>query len=265
MTKDILRFVVAVIVGTLVAVWLVAVHPRTAEEMNIRPSSSADCTYAFQGATWDANEATRTVSVVGDSVVGQAGPPMSTMGQQRCHTVDVWALSGGAPCDLLSEYGSHMLAVAPSRVTLAFVGNATSPCMMAHMGWSDTPATLTQAQQDSIAYWYEVDLRAMIRWNLDHNIRTYILLPMQMQQGTWHGQMTTELISRYNHAADSYGGVSVDDSARNELTPGGVYRATVTVNGQARRLRHTDGTHLAAPYGTWSYASAVLGTILLDL
>src|SRR5882757_4976731 len=253
MIKTFTTFIAALIAGAAVTAWLATSHatqPGPAVENPVLRAAS-DCTYPFHDATWDNGEAPTSVNYVGDSLMGQVGPELTLLGQQRCHTSDVWANPGSAPCDFGPDYGSHIQPLAPRNVSFGFVGNATSACMLAHLGWAYIPAHLTADQISLIGYWYEVDLRALVRWNLANNIRTFLILPPEMNRGTWHGQMTDELIARYTRIADSYGGVGVDDGPRTVLTPGGVYRATVTLDGHAVTLRHTDGTHLAAPMGTW--------------
>jgi hypothetical protein len=198
------------------------------------------------------------VQYVGDSVLGQAGAVLTALGQQRCHTIRVWAVAGAAPCDVLDGYGAQLANSRPSVVSFAFIGNATSSCMVQRMGWSRPPAHLTPDQVERIGYWYEADLRVLIRWNLAHGLKTLLVLPMQMDSGTWHGQMTDELISRYTRIAHEYRAVDVDDGPRDALTPGGVYRAGITVDGVPVAVRHRDGTHLAAPAGTWTWAAAAL-------
>jgi hypothetical protein len=254
-------FLASLLTGTLTVAALIVTHPSAPGPVENPVLRAKDaCTYPYQGATWDQNEAPSTVEYVGDSLTAQVGPVLTTLGGQRCHTIDVWATPGGAPCDFLPGYGAHTAAVAPRWVSIGFVGNATSQCMLDHIGWSRPPAHLTADQVSLIGYWYETDLRAMVRWNLANNIRTLLILPPQMNRGTWHGQMTDELIARYQRVAAAYGGVGVDDGPRDALTPGGVYRQSVSVAGVDVPVRHTDGTHLHAPYGTWLYASAALIT-----
>lgn len=228
---------------------------------------SADvCSYPFEGASWDANEAPRHAILIGDSVAGQVSGVVPALAAQRCHTVDVWAVSGAAPCDFLTDYGTRLTGADPaeplrlSRVTLAFVGNATSPCMLDHLKQSGViaddatrpPATLTAEQVASIGYWYEVDMRAMVRWDLAHNMQTVLVLPPEMNRGTWHGQVNDELIRRYTTIGDAYGGTGASALPRDVLG-GNVY--TPTIGGAP--VRATDGTHLASPLGQQLYAAAV--------
>lgn len=233
-------------------------------------SRSADtCSYPFAGGSWDANEPPRHSYLIGDSVVGQVSGVVPVLAAQRCHTINVWALSGAAPCDFLADYGGRLstsdpaeppAAVPLSRVVLAFVGNATSPCMIEHLKDSGViaadatrpPATLTATQIATIGYWYEVDLRAMVRWNLAHNLQTVLVLPPEMNRGTWHGQVNDQLIGRYTTIGNAYGGVWVSAAARTAVG-GDTY--TPTIDGL--QVRHTDGTHLAAPLGQSLYAAAV--------
>lgn len=259
-----LAFALTLLIGVAVATYLAASHaeqPNPPENPVLRAATDA-CAYPFETATWNRDDAPSTVEYVGDSVLAQVAPLLKTIGEQRCHPIDTWGVPGAAPCDFLPGYGAHTTAVHPRTVVFAFVGNATSPCMLKHIGWARPPAHLTPAQISEIGFWYEVDMRALVRANLTNNIHTLIELPMSMNRGTWHGQMTAQLIARYTRIANSYGGVSVADGTRNALTPGGVYRQAETVDGVTTELRHTDGTHLAAPMGTWLWATAALATAL---
>ena len=224
------------------------------------------CSYDFQGQPWDANETPKTAAFIGDSVLGSAGAIISALTKQRCHVPSIWAISGAAPCDFIGGYDAYLTEHNPGhiwRVSLAFVGNATSACMEASLGWSP-PATLTQAQQNAIVHQYELDIRTLVQANLDHNARTYLILPPKMAAGTWHGQINDELVTMLTQVADAFGGVGIDSGPRDLLTPGGVYRSTIALNGTERRLRHTDGTHLAAPMGTWLYAAGAVVAPTLD-
>jgi len=206
-------------------------------------------------ATWDATDAPTRILLAGDSLVGQSGPAAVALGQQRAHTVGQLARSGGAPCDLLPSYGATTTQFAPRQVVFAFVGNATSPCMQAALGWSRPPAVLTSAQVARITAVYRAHLTVLVRWNLARGATTWLAAAPLMARGTWHGQMTASLNAMYADLAADLGGVAYSAAARNLLSPRGVYEAT---NAAGLPVRHSDGTHLRAPYGTTQHALGLL-------
>jgi hypothetical protein len=267
--------VVLVMIAAVVVTLLVrpsGSRPRPGPLWETRPADA--CSYPFTGASWDAGGPPRHSELVGDSLAGQVSGVVPVLAAQRCHTVEVWALSGAAPCDFLPGYGARLSAADPSaapsaaalsRVVLAFVGNATSPCMLERLKQSGViaadairpPATLTAAQVGAIGRWYEADLRAMIRWDLDRHLQTVLILPPAMNRGTWHGQVNDELVRRYLRIGDAYR-VGTSSLAR-DLLGGDTYRRSVG----GRLVRAADGTHLAAPVGQDLYAAAVVAAATL--
>ena len=116
------------------------------------------------------------------------------------------------------------------------------------------PAVLSQAQQNGVVYLYERDIRAMIRWDLAHNIPTVLVLPPRMGAGTWHGQVNDELVTMLNRVGAYYGGVWTNPAPRDLLSPRGVYVDAV----DGYLVRHTDRTHLYQPLGQELYAAGVI-------
>ena len=220
--------------------------------------------YAGKDASWDVNEPQRRLAVYGDSLVMQTKPLLEALAGSRATAVDVWELSGAAPCDLLPTYGARVKAFAAERVQLAFVGNATTECMTSRIG-GRPPGNLTPAQRTRIVQVYETDLEAIVRWNRSVGVRTYLALPPVMAAQTWHGQLTAPLTAALTRLAARYpADVRVNTAPRDALTPGGTYRSTVVLNGRSVPLRHRDGTHLHAPVGTTLNAQALLWPLALE-
>jgi hypothetical protein len=245
------------VVLSAVAGCVATVDPRPAGG---GPVAAPACSYEFDRASWDAREPPRTAMLVGDSLVGQVSGLVDDLAAQRCHDVTPWALSGAAPCDLLPSYGDRLAGPGPelTRVTLAFVGNASSPCMLAALGWTARgrpPPTLTAAEVSRVGSRYEDDLRAMVRWNLAHDLETVLVLPPAMGPGTWHGQVNDELIARMTAIGGDYGGAVRATGAPRDVLGGDTYRATL---GGVPIRKADDGTHLAAPLGQQLYAAALV-------
>lgn len=220
--------------------------------------------YYGRGSTWDANEPQRRLAIYGDSLVMQTKPLLGALAATRATALDVWELPGGAPCDLLPKYGGRMRAFGTQRVELAFVGNATSACMTSRIG-GRPPGVLSLAKRQQIASAYTADLSALIRWNRNNRVLTYLVLPPAMARGTWHGQLTASLTAAMTRlAAQNPAHVRLNRAPRDTLTPGGVYRQTTVLNGRTVQLRHRDGTHLFAPVGTTLNAQALLWPIALE-
>ena len=220
--------------------------------------------YPGQGTSWDAGEPQRRLAVYGDSLVKQSRPLLEAMAATRATAVDVWDLSGGAPCDLLPTYGARVRAFAADRVELAFVGNATTACMTSRIG-GRPPGVLSPALRTRIVQVYEADLDALVRWNRSAGVRTYLALPPVMAPGTWHGQLTVPLTAALTRLAARYpADVRINTAPRDALTPGGAYRSTTVLNGRRVQLRHRDGTHLFAPVGTTLHAQALLWPLALE-
>jgi hypothetical protein len=220
--------------------------------------------YPGKDASWDANEPQRRLAVYGDSLVMQTKPLLQALAGTRATAVDVWELSGAAPCDLLPTYGTRVLAFAAERVELAFVGNATTECMTSRIG-GRPPGTLTPAQRARIVQVYETDLEALVRWNRSAGVRTYLAVPPVMAPRTWHGQLTAPLTAALTRLAARYpGDVRLNTAPREALTPDGAYRSSMLLNGRTVPLRHRDGTHLHAPVGTTLNAQALLWPLALE-
>jgi hypothetical protein len=64
----------------------------------------------YPGTVPPAGGPQRRVAVYGDSLVGQTRPVLEALARTRGTAVDVWGLSGGAPCDLLPTYGARVRA-----------------------------------------------------------------------------------------------------------------------------------------------------------
>ena len=220
--------------------------------------------YPGKDTSWDANEPQRRLAVYGDSLVKQTKPQLLALAATRATAVDVWDLSGGAPCDLLPTYGARVQAFAAERVQLAFVGNATTECMTSRIG-GRPPGTLSPALRTRIVQAYETDLEAIVRWNRSVGVRTYLALPPVMAPQTWHGQLTAPLTAALSRLAARFpADVLLNAAPRDALTPGGTYRSTAVVNRRAVQLRHHDGTHLFAPVGTTLNAHALLWPLALE-
>ena len=226
--------------------------------------AAGDCGYPGQGATWDDGEATRVFAVFGDSVLGQAAAAAIAIAGQRCHTMTSHARSGGAPCDALAGYEATVVAEAPSRVVLSWVGNVgASPCMVAVMAaafgaarWTGHgPGTLTPEEINYAGLVYETDLRKMVRIDLAHNVQTVLVMPPPMRAGTYHRQMQAQLLSRYQEIGDSYGGVWADRTGR-DLLGGETWQEFR--DGHRLRKACPDCTHLQAPSGTWLWADGLV-------
>lgn len=255
------------------APWLDPLTRHAQQAQDAAPASPAPASpapaparspYPGKDASWDANEPQRTLAVYGDSLVMQTKPQLQALAATRATPLDVWELPGAAPCDLLPTYGARTRASGASRVELAFVGNATSECMVARLG-GRPPGVLSAAQRQQIVQAYETDLTAIIRWNRAAGVLTYLVVPPAMADRTWHGQLTAPLTAALARlAARSPGEVRLNTESRDVLTPGGTYRATTVLNGRTVRLRHRDGTHLYAPVGTSLNASALLWPLTLE-
>jgi hypothetical protein len=220
--------------------------------------------YPGKDASWDRNEPQRRLAVYGDSLVMQTKPLLEALAGTRATAVDVWELSGAAPCDLLPTYGTRVSAFAAERVQLAFVGNATTGCMTSRIG-GRPPGTLTPALRTRIVQVYETDLEAIVRWNRSAGVRTYLALPPAMAAQTWHGQLTVPLTAALRRLAARFpDDVRLNTAPRDALTPDGVYRSSVLLNGRSVQLRHRDGTHLFAPVGTTLNAQALLWPLALE-
>lgn len=200
----------------------------------------------------------RRLAVYGDSLVAQTRPVLESLARTRGTAVDVWGLSGGAPCDLLPTYGARVRAYAAERVELAFVGNATSACMTSRIG-GRPPGRLAPALRSRIVQLYEADLDAIVRWNRASGVRTYLVPPPVMAPQTWHGQLTSGLTAAMTRLAARHpADVRLNRAPTDVLTPAGAYRATTVVQGRPVRMRHRDGTHLLAPVGTGLNGQALL-------
>ena len=220
--------------------------------------------YYGRDASWDANEPQRRLAIYGDSLVMQTKPLLGALAGTRSTALDVWELPGAAPCDLMPQYGGRTKAFRTQRVEFAFVGNATTACMTSRIG-GRPPGVLSLAKRQQIADIYAADLMALIRWNRNAGVLTYLVLPPAMARGTWHGQMTASLTTAYTRlAAQNPAHVRLNRAPRDTLTPGGVYRPTTVLNGRTVQLRHRDGTHLFAPVGTTLNAQALLWPIALE-
>jgi hypothetical protein len=210
------------------------------------------------GATWDATESpNRRMMILGDSFINQAGPTALALATQREHVLDIRPVGGGAPCDLTPVYGGWVTPFRPQAVAFAFVGNATSACMKAETGISPVPARLTATQVAAITFVYKRHLMTLIRWNQARGIESWLIAPPIMAAGTWHGQVNASLTTMYRELATQTG-ARYSPSARSLLAPAGVF--TYTVGGLP--VRHTDGTHLRAPYGTTLYATGILSGVM---
>lgn len=217
--------------------------------------------YPGQGASYDADESAKTVALVGDSIIMQAGPTVKALAEQRGHTLNLWGIPGNAPCDFLPGYGAKMTQVQPSRVVFAFVGNATTDCMVDRLG-ARPPGVLSATDKQRIISLYRGDLTTLIRWNNARSIETVLVLPPPMAPGTWHGQLTQGLTDLYQDFVNG-STVTVTDGVRQILAPDG-YRASIAVDGVNVRIRHIDGTHLTAPLGTTLYATGLLPALIGD-
>jgi hypothetical protein len=239
----------------------------------IAPSVAADPRWFGDGQPWDQSEAGRTVLVVGDSLSGQFGGPLEALAAQRAQHWEVWGLSGGAPCDVMPDYGAHILAMdpPPSRIALEFVGNVgnrhlgTADCMVSRLwpGADRSPATLTEDDRARIAALYRQDLTVLINWDLAHNMQTVLVNPPEMQGGTYFNQVNANLITAYDALGSQFGGVWSTYAVRETLTPGGTWRAALTAPDGTYQLRQPapDGAHLHAPYGTQMYAGALFAAL----
>jgi hypothetical protein len=228
------------------------------------PAPPPPAPYFGQGQSWDAGEPAWRVAVYGDSLVRQSTGALAHLASSRSTALDIWATSGAAPCDLLPAYAARLATFAPQRVQIAFVGNATSPCMTSRTG-GRPPGRLSLAARARIADLYAADLAQLVDLNVAAGIVTYLVLPPVMAPATWHGQLTPQLTAAYSRlAALRPGWVRLNAAPREAVAPGGAYRAVVPLNGRPVRLRHVDGTHLAAPLGTTLYAQSLLWPLLLE-
>lgn len=263
-TTRLLPWLVAPLLATLPALPAVADpwnDPVTRAAAAPAPSRSP---YPGKDTSWDAGEPQRRVAVFGDSLVKQSRSSVEALAATRATAVDVWDLSGGAPCDLLPTYGARVKAFAAERVELAFVGNATSECMTSRIG-GRPPGRLSPALRTRIVQVYEADLAALVSWNRATGVRTYLALPPVMAPMTWHGQLTGPLTAALTRLAARYPDeVRLNTAPRDALTPGGTYRSSVVLNGRSVPLRYSDGTHLFAPVGTAVHGQALLWPLLLE-
>jgi hypothetical protein len=250
------------LVGALVAL---PAAPALADPWDAPAGRAAEAAVApYPGPTAPAGGPQRRVAVYGDSLVGQTRPLLQALARTRGTAVDVWGLSGGAPCDLLPTYGARVRAFAADHVELSFVGNATTACMTSRLG-GRPPGRLSPALRARIVQLYERDLDAIVRWNRASGVRTSLALPPVMASRTWHGQLTEGLTAALTRLAARHpADVRLNAAPRDVLTPGGAYRATTDLGGRPVRMRHRDGTHLLAPVGTSLNAQALLHPLLLD-
>lgn len=214
---------------------------------------AAEPNFPFDGEAWDQTESPRRIMAAGDSLVAQSQTLIEAESRARAHTPNVFAVSGGAPCDLLPTYGTRATAFAPNQVSLAFIGNARSACMVSRLGGA-LPATLTAADVARVTAVYRQDYITIINFNLSKNAVTWFNAVPAMGAGTYHKQMTDSLNTMMKSLADQYGGVGYDATARELLTPGGVYSSFMA----GHQVRYSDLTHLQAPYGTTQYALGLL-------
>ena len=244
--------------------WLVAAVvalpalPAAADPWDDPASRAAAAAMApYPGPVAPAGGPQRRVAVYGDSLVGQSRPLLGALARTRGTAIDVWGLSGGAPCDLLPTYGARVRAFGAQRVELAFVGNATTACMTSRIG-GRPPGRLSPALRTRIVQLYEADLGAIVRWNRSAGVRTHLVPPPVMAPQTWHGQLTAGLTAAMTRLAAGHPAeVRVNPAPHDTLTPGGTYRATMVLQGRPVRLRHRDGTHLLTPVGTSLHAQAL--------
>jgi hypothetical protein len=221
--------------------------------------AAAALAYPGEGAGWDANEPPSRILIIGDSFVMQGGPTAVALAEQRDAPTDAWAISGGAACDFdQASYTARASEFQPTDVAIAFVGNATSQCMQAEVGWYP-PAVLTSSQINAIVTVYRRHILRLVEWNKEHGIATYLIASPIMAAGTWHGQVTAAYNSMLAGVASQENTptqrVKVTNSARNLLAPDGVWTKTIA----GLQVRHpSDGTHLWAPYGTTLWALGVL-------
>lgn len=222
--------------------------------LGIAPASA----YPGQGATWDAGEPHSSILIIGDSFVMQGGPTAVALAEQRDHQAEAWAISGGAACDFVGEYGTRAEGIGNlTDVAIAFVGNATSACMESALG--DPPAVLNTTQVNAIVARYRLYLTNIVNWNQARGIATYLIAAPVMAAGTWHGQVTNaynamliDLAADENTATQR---VRYTQSARRLLSPNGTFTETLA----GLQIRHpSDGTHLYAPYGTTLWGTGVL-------
>lgn len=237
-----------------------------------RNATAADPRWFGDGASWDQSEVSRTELVIGDSLAGQFSGPLTALAAQRAQHWEVWAISGSAPCDALPTYGDHILAMSPlpSRIGIAYVGNVgnmhngVDDCMVSRLwpGMDRSPATLSTADRARIANLYRGDIAQMIQWNLAHNMQTILIDPPVMQSGTYFHQVNANLVDSYDTLAAQYGGVGSTHLVRDTVSPGEAFRQSLTEpDGNVFAVRATDGTHLAAPYGTQLYAAAAFAAL----
>lgn len=226
------------------------------------------------GQPWDQSETGRTELIVGDSLSGQFGGPLTALAAQRAQHWEVWGTSGAAPCDILPDYGTHVLAMdpLPSRIALEFVGNVgnthhgVDDCMVSRLwpGMDRSPATLSTADRARITSLYRGDLTTIINFNLAHNMQTVLIDPPVMQPGTYFNQVNANLVAMYDSLSTQFGGVGSTHLIRDTITPNDTWRQSVTTaDGNTFQVRYTDGTHLAAPYGTQLYAAAAFAALSL--
>ena len=234
------------------------------DDPTTRAAAAAVAPYPGPVASGDAVGPQPRLAVYGDSLVGQTRPALTALARTRATAIDVWGLSGGAPCDLLPTYGARVKAFAAERVQLSFVGNATTECMTSRIG-GRPPGRLSPALRSRIAQLYESDLEALVRWNRAAGIRTDLALPPVMAAQTWHGQLTDDLTAALTRLAARHpADVRLNAAPRDVLTPGGTYRATTVLHGRPARMRHRDGTHLLAPVGTSLNAQSLFWPLALE-
>lgn len=212
--------------------------------------------FPYDDAPWDATEPpNRRIMLVGDSLVGQSGPTAVALGEQREHVVQANPVSGGAACDFTPTYGADASAFDPDAVAFAFVGNATSDCMVAELGWT-SPGVLNSEQVAAIVAAYRKYLGALASWNEARDVTTWLVASPVMAAGTYHGQITaamnTMLLDMANGSTTDR--VHYSAHARALLSPSGAYQGSLA----GLTIRHTDGTHLRAPYGTTLHATGLL-------
>jgi hypothetical protein len=214
---------------------------------------TAALAFPFDGETWDASEPpNRRIMLVGDSVTAQSGPAAIALGEQREHAVKVWAISGGTPCDFTAGYGGEASTFDAQAVAFAFVGNAARECVETELGWA-VDCCLTSAEVAQVVAVYRKHLTTMINWNNTMGVESWLIASPMMAAGTFHGQLTAQLNAMYSDLATATG-ARYTAAARSLLSPGGAYTATVG----GLPVRHPDGTHLRAPYGTTLHATGLL-------
>lgn len=222
------------------------------------PGLATGSRYPFDGHPTDETATSRTILVVGDSVTKQASGAIHALAEQRGDKVDVWALFGSAPCDFLSGYTRRLDSVHPTEVSIAFMGNTTSACMVKALG--PAHARLTPREVDAVGARYYRDLATLVAVNEARHIRTWLVAPPAMGRGTFLAQLNHVLLVRLAQLQQRFRHAHLDTGGRDLLTPGGLFRFTERYGGVAHPLRYRDGEHLRLPYGTTLWALGILST-----